>query len=493
MMNKKRFTIALASIGMLFFGNCKYDKPLSVADSGYPSAIENIIINKCATAGCHTTKDKSGGFDLSTWNHLFEGTDDGAKIIPYRADQSELLGHINTYADLGNQFLPTMPNGRTPLSHDEVVAIRDWINSGAPDKNGFVKWSDNPDRKKYYVLNQGCNLVTVFDQETRLAMRIISVGDASPNNLPHSVKVSPDNQSWYVDFYGGNMLEKHSAQDEHLVAKIPMPTFGGVGNWSSFAISSDSKKMYLTDWEGTGTVAYINLERMVDEPDTNWVGLFLYPHGCMLNPAGDKLFVAGQQGNFIYEVDVNPAHYPTFPAGPISLNAPTQWNSITPNLDPHEMIFSPDGTKLFITCQDSNEVIVINPSTNALIARIPVGMYPQELSISSTLPYLFVTCMEDTSIANQRGLVSVINYNSYTIEATIYTGWQPHGLAVDDDKNVVYVANQNFSTGGPAPHHTSACGGRNGYITIIDMATLDLIPDYTIEVSTKPYSVTIRH
>jgi hypothetical protein len=44
-------------------------------------------------------------------------------------------------------------------------------------------WSDNPNRKKYYVLNQGCDVVTVFDAETQLPMRYITVGNIIPGTL----------------------------------------------------------------------------------------------------------------------------------------------------------------------------------------------------------------------------------------------------------------------------------------------------------------------
>jgi hypothetical protein len=61
----------------------------------------------------------------------------------------------------------------------------------------------------------------------------------------------------------------------------------------------------------------------------------------------------------------------------------------------------------------------------------------------------------------------------------------------------VFVANRNQTTGGPAPHHSSNCGGKNGYITFIDMNTLELVPYGTsfkkVEVSVDPYSIAVRH
>ncbi|MFM7729348.1 MAG: hypothetical protein ACKO7B_21800, partial [Flavobacteriales bacterium] len=78
---------------------------------------------------------------------------------------------------------------------------------------------------------------------------------------------------------------------------------------------------------------------------------------------------------------------------------------------------------------------------------------------------------------------------------------QPHGIAVDDDHELVYVANLNIDSNGPAPHHVSDCGGRNGYVTCINQQTLQLVtipatsgPPYTfkLEVLRAPYFVSYK-
>ena len=88
--------------------------------------------------------------------------------------------------------------------------------------------------------------------------------------------------------------------------------------------------------------------------------------------------------------------------------------------------------------------------------------------------------------------MAIINYQSLSLVTLIYAGYQPHGLDIDDSKGLCYVANRNRSTAGPAPHHTSSCAGRNGYLTIIDLATLMLLPDYKTELSVDPYAVAVR-
>ncbi|HQF29296.1 MAG TPA: hypothetical protein PLD36_11830, partial [Bacteroidia bacterium] len=73
----------------------------------------------------------------------------------------------------------------------------------------------------------------------------------------------------------------------------------------------------------------------------------------------------------------------------------------------------------------------------------------------------------------------------------IIVGWQPHGIAVDPDKNIVIVANRNF-TGGPAPHHAASCAGKNGYLSIININTLEKDPYFKPEMSVDPYSVAVK-
>ena len=163
-----------------------------------------------------------------------------------------------------------------------------------------------------------------------------------------------------------------------------------------------------------------------------------------------------------------------FPAGPTS--------------QPHEVAFSPDGTKYFVTCQQTDDVKVFNAANDQFITSIPTADYPQEMSFSNTTNYLFVSCM---GIDNS---VTVIDYINLTPVKNIFTGYAPHGISVDDTHNCVFVTNRNLATsGGPLPHHTSACGGRNGYMTAIDLTTLELIPNYKHELSVDPYGLGSTH
>ena len=100
--------------------------------------------------------------------------------------------------------------------------------------------------------------------------------------------------------------------------------------------------------------------------------------------------------------------------------------------------------------------------------------------------------MGDTVKEKEKSGVDVINYNTFKKITSIFTGYEPRGITVDDAGKCVWVANRNISPKGWAPHHTTTCVGKNGYITIIDMSTLQLVPNWKAEVSVDPYCISIK-
>jgi len=447
-------------------------------DGCYPPAVAEIMVKKCANSGCHNAQSKvaAGGLDLSTWEAMFLGNRNGAVTIPYRSDQSTVCYFTNTDSTLGIVQKPNMPFNGTPLSQTEYLTIRNWIDAGAPNCAGEIKFSGAPNRKKFYVANQGCDLVGVHDAETKVIMRYIDVGNSAAIESPHMIKVSPDGQYWYVAFINSTVLQKFRTSDDTFVAEANITQ----GSWNTFTISADGTKAWVVDFTQNGRVAYVNLNTMQLELMYQGAGLFTSPHGSAINSNGNTLYVTGQIGNILYRADVTDPMNPDITE--IDINT-----SGAPNADPHEVAFSPDGSKYFVTCSGRDEVRVFDATNDAFITAIPTGDLPLEMSFSPDNGLLFVT----NEVGNS---VTVIDYTNLTAVKTINVGFQPHGLAVDDVKNQVYVANRNTpSSGGPPPHHTSSCGGRNGYLTIINMNTLELVPSFKMELSVDPYSVSVRN
>lgn len=496
---------SFVALVIVVYSGCRRDPIIvDIPASKYPEAIGKIVLTKCAIPGCHNTQSKeaAAGLDLSSWDKMMEGDRNGAVCIPYSHDYSTLFLFTNTYSELGPIVRPTMPIGGDSLSIQEVRTLRDWIDAGAPNADGFVKWSDDPHRKKYYVACQGCDAVCTIDAKTNLQMRYIPVGADANIESPHIIKLSPDGEYWYCSFIAGRYIEKHRTSDDALVGRALLGAnqTDAVGSWNTLSITPDGKYAMVVDWSFNGRVALVNLETMQWRRTWQGQGYFVQPHGSAVQVRNDTTFfiATASYGNYIYRMDTLQFPYPNSVNFPDQYQIPVDGTALPANDSSssgiHDIAFSPDGTKYYCTGQKSNKVYVMT-SDDHYVTTIPVGGYPQEFAVSNdpTTPYLYVTCMEDlNTYPGNRGSVYVINMNTNTVVATVNTGYQPHGLTVNDDDHVVLVANRNAFPGGPAPHHSTSCLGTNGYFTLIDMNTNTLIPGSKTELIVDPYSAVYR-
>ena len=483
-MRLRNHSILVLPLFLILVSSCIKDKYDHV-ETNYPTDVENIITTRCAITGCHVTnsKDAAAGLDLSSWDKMFNGTNVGSAVIPYSSKFSPLLYFVNTDSLDGLVNRPTMPLNSAPLTTNQYHLLRDWIEAGAPDKSGFVKFSDNPNRKKIYISNQGCDNVSVLDAEKKVIIRYFEVGtipEANPPETPHSIKVTPDNKWLIVIFSGANQgyMQVYDTKTDLLVKNISI----GIGGWNTMAISSDSKYVYAADFNN-GNVVFVDLDAGITTKTFN-LGSGL--HGVGLNKTDDTLYIAQNLSSGLFKIPINDiSNFENF-----------DLNAVQPapgNLKPHEINFSPDWSNYFITCEgtSANQVRVYNAHNDQLIKVINVGIKPVEMSFSEKRKLLFVTCMEDHFFPFTTGSVRVIDLNTLNEINQIEVGWQPHDLEVDDVEGLVYVANRNY--GGPAPHHAAACGGQNGYLVAIDMNTMKLSPKVKAELSVDPYSITIKN
>lgn len=478
--------ITLIFLIVFFTASCKRERPevktetdQKISAACYPDEPGKIFVTKCAISGCHNTasKDAAGGLDMSTWENLFKGARGGSAVIPYSSEHSFLVNFINTFSDLGLMQQPVMPFNGTPLTREEVLTVINWIKDGAPDCNG-KRLTDNPDRKKFYITNQGCDLISVWDAEKKIIMRYKTVGASPVIEAPHQVKISPDGQYWYISFIanGARKFQRYKTSDDSFAGEADITP----GSWNTFAFSPDSKYAYIIDFSNQGRVAIVDCNTMKlstgisTNPFNPDPGSFTSPHGSAVSPDGNFLYITMQFEDRLYKLNLQ-----TYDGRYIPLNGSS-------TSQPHEIAFSPDGNYYFVTCEGTNEVKILSASGDTIVKSIPVGADPVEMAFSLSKKYLLVTSMAGNS-------VSLINYQNLNLVKTIATGYMPHGIAVDDARGIAYIANRNLaSSGGPPPHHASACGGRNGYLQAIDLNTLSVIPSFQSELSIDPYSVEIR-
>jgi YVTN family beta-propeller protein len=125
-------------------------------------------------------------------------------------------------------------------------------------------------------------------------------------------------------------------------------------------------------------------------------------------------------------------------AKPAATGPPISQSAAIPRehyLSPLEIATSPDGRLLYVVCQDSDEVRVVEVKSGKLVSRISVGRTPRGIALSTDGRQLYVTnAWSDT--------VSVIDAATLTVSQTLPTGPEPSGIVSDKDGNTLYVANR---------------------------------------------------
>jgi YVTN family beta-propeller protein len=467
--------------------SCKhyYEFP-GLDESSYPKEIGVILLSKCAVSGCHNNLSYSAAanLNLSSWEKMFDGSSSGSVAIPFRADFSTLCYFTNIDSSLGISLEPTMPIGQAPLSREEYITLRDWIWEGAPSAKGEIKFADNPARTKTYITNRMCDVVTVIDAATQLQMRYVDVGNKPDKEFPYCIKTSPDKKNWYVSFFvRTDIVQKFDAEKDVLAGNINL----GKGSWTSFAIAADSKHGYFVDNSSPGKIVYADLQQMKPVGSYTFNNKLQYPIGIALSQLTSKVYVGCQFGNYVYSVDITDPLEPIIKEIIIDDGKKVKYSS---DLNPTELI-TDEGGICYISCSGSNEIRIMHMTSDKLLGFIPIGSLPAYMVKSGNK--LFVSCPDDEeTFAGNRGSVAVIDLNTYTIIKRINTGYQPYGLAVNKEQNMLTVVNANISLAGPGSHHVTGCGEKNGNVTFIDLNTLELVKGKKLEVAVYPYAAAAR-
>ena len=104
-------------------------------------------------------------------------------------------------------------------------------------------------------------------------------------------------------------------------------------------------------------------------------------------------------------------------------------------LSPLEMVSSPDGHLLYVVCQESDEVRVVDLQSGKVIGSVQVGHMPRGIALSPDGRRLYITnAWSDT--------VSVVDTAALQVVQTLTTGSEPSGVVSDRDGTTLYVANR---------------------------------------------------
>jgi YVTN family beta-propeller protein len=89
---------------------------------------------------------------------------------------------------------------------------------------------------------------------------------------------------------------------------------------------------------------------------------------------------------------------------------------------PYSATITPDGTRAYVANANDNTISVIDTSTNTVIATIPVAS-PHDIDLTPDGTHAYVTNTTTNT-------VSVLNTATNTVITTIPVGNAPHGIAI---------------------------------------------------------------
>jgi YVTN family beta-propeller protein len=104
-------------------------------------------------------------------------------------------------------------------------------------------------------------------------------------------------------------------------------------------------------------------------------------------------------------------------------------------LSPLEMLLSPDVRRLYVVCQASDELRVVDLESGKVVTAVPVGRAPRGITSSPDGTQIYVTNSTDDT-------VSVIDAATLKVTRTLPTGFEPAGIVTDRTGETLYVANR---------------------------------------------------
>ena len=120
---------------------------------------------------------------------------------------------------------------------------------------------------------------------------------------------------------------------------------------------------------------------------------------------------------------------------PVRADARGNESVIQDYASPLEVLLSPDGARLYVLCQQSQEVRVLDASSYAVIKNITVGQVLRGFSLSASGDRLFVTNSWDDTL-------SVIDTGTLAVVATWPVGAEPSSVVEDRAGKRLFVANR---------------------------------------------------
>jgi len=278
---------------------------------------------------------------------------------------------------------------------------------------------------RLYVPNQDDATISIIDTRTRKLIETLDLRRYGfPDNAkPHHVQVEPDGSAWYVTLIGAGKVVKFDRNNKILgTASLEVP--GLIALHPTKDLMFVARSMSAVNPPPTLAIVRRSDMKVLDEVDL----LFPRPHGVLVHPKGERVYVTSLGTNQIASVGVE--------KGDVKLvDLPGPAHSIV------QAAISPDGRWLTVTGELTGKLIVFDladPAQPKLVREIPVGQGSFEPVFTGGGRYVFVT-------ARMVNHVTVVDTKDWSVVDSVSgPGFVfPHGIAMSADGKYVFVSNEH--------------------------------------------------
>ncbi len=303
---------------------------------------------------------------------------------------------------------------------------------------------ESPTAVRAYVTHFGASDISVIDLATRQRIAVITTGAR-----PHGLAISPRGDRVYVSNEADNTVTVVDPRTNTVVAKVPVGT-----SPNQIAVSANGRWLYVTE-HADGTLAILSTESLKVEKR---LAVGRNPHIAYVHPGGKAVYITSEGDQKIAIIDSEKMEL----AGEVLLKAFPRVIAMTPDgqrlfltirwlngalvIDPnakkvvnrlaldqsyfapdgadaHGLVVSPDGSRLYVTSQQTHELTEFGLPTLRVLRKVRVGRNPNWIDLTSEGDLGVVSNTDDDS-------VSIVDLRRFAVVASIPVGREPKRLAV---------------------------------------------------------------
>jgi YVTN family beta-propeller protein len=271
---------------------------------------------------------------------------------------------------------------------------------------------------------------------------------------PVDLVLTPDEK--YILVKNMSHLDLIRLSDRTIIQSLPYNQSGA--SFTGIMISGDGRRVYLTDAFNRICIAEIDENHVMRWADPvilpePAIGDAPFPGGLVLNDSGNKIYVTLSRNNSLATVDLNNKKITETAVGvaPYDVIIASEGKAYVSNWGGRQPVegepsYKSSGTDVLVDLKtgiaSSGTVSVVDLKNNRQLSMIDVGLHPCGMALSPDHSKLYVAC-------SNSDIISVIDTETDKVTGNIsvhaekgtFFGSSPNDIAVSPDGKFLYVAN----------------------------------------------------